>query len=170
MSDAQTKATIDNAMPFVDQKDTLEGFEQINTGTMAIPFIRVLQKLSPQLNRNKPEFVDGAQEGDWYNTLLKRAYGPSIDAVVLKFEHVAIEWRPDRGGFAGYHSMENAERIATAESKRVFGGWKTPEGNSLQEAYVYMVLLADAPHEGLAVVSLSSSAIKTAREWNRLMM
>lgn len=160
MADEKIKAAIFNA------NDSMEGFEDINGSTMAIPFVRILQKLSPQLNKQKQEFIDGAEEGDWYNSTTKEVYGPEINVLVLKFERVFIEWKPNRGGFVGYHTPENAERIAVDTT---FGNWKTKEGNELSETYVYMILIEGHEAEGIVVLSFSSSAIKVAREWNRLM-
>ena len=149
-----------------DANDTMEGFEDINGSTMSIPFIRVLQKLSPQLNKNKPEFIGEAAEGDVFNTTTKEVYGPNLAVVVLKFEHVFIEWKPNRGGFVSYHTPENAERLAV---DKTFGKWKTKDGNDLVENYVYLLLIEGHESEGPVVLSLSSSMIKLAREWNRLM-
>lgn len=153
-------------LPFMSKDDTAEGFEEISSATMAIPFVRVLQSLSPQLNRNKPEYLEDAEEGMFYNTVTKQLYRNSIKVIVLKFERVYIEWLPDRGGFLNYHSPENAERLA---EDKTFGKWKTGDGNNLQENYVYFVLVVGSESEGVVVLSLSSTFIKIAKEWNRLM-
>ncbi len=34
-----------------------------DSSEMQIPFIRVLQALSPQLNKKKPEYIEGAEQG-----------------------------------------------------------------------------------------------------------
>ena len=161
--DEELKAKVTAAF---NEADTMEGFEDINGSTMAIPFVRILQSLSPQLNKQKPEYIQGAQVGDWFNTTTKEIYGPEINVLVLKFERIFIEWKPNRGGFVGYHTPENAERLAVDTT---FGNWKTKEGNELQENYVYMILVEGHEGEGISVLSLSSSAIKVAKEWNRLM-
>jgi len=145
----------------------MEGFEQINTQTMAIPFLRILQQGSPQVKKQDPAYVEGAEEGLFFNTVTKNVYGDTIKVIVLKFERIFIEWRPNRGGFAGYHSPENAERLAV---KKEFGNWKLENGNHLSEAYVYMCLIAGHETEGIAILSLSSSMIKAAREWNNLLV
>ncbi len=154
------------SLGFQTENDTMEGFEQINTATMAIPFVRILQKLSPQLDKQKPEYIAGAEEGMYFNTITKELYGAVVRLIALKFERVYIEWRPNRGGFVGYHSAENAERLTVDHT---FGNWKTKDGNLLQETYAYMVLIAGHEKEGLCVLSLASSSLKTAKEWNRLM-
>lgn|SRR5574340_283809 len=146
--------------------DDLSGFQQITRDTLSIPFVRILQKLSPQLDKQKPEYVEGAEEGMFYNTITRTVYGPHLRVVVGSFERVFIEWRPNRGGLVGYHTPENAERIA---ADKTFGKWTTEDGNLLQENYVYMVLIEGHEEEGVCVLSLASSMIKVARAWNRLM-
>ena len=163
MSDEKLKTAAQAAF---NEADSMEGFEDINGSTMAIPFVRILQDLSPQLNKKKPEYIEGAEAGDWLNSTTKEVYGPEINVIVLKFERIYIEWKPNRGGFVSYHTPENAERLAVDTT---FGNWKTKEGNELTENYVYMILIEGHEAEGIVVLSLSSSAIKVAKEWNRLM-
>ncbi len=153
-------------LPFMSKDDTVEGFEEISSATMAIPFVKVLQSLSPQLNRNEPGYIPEAEEGMFFNTVTKQLFRNTIKVIVLKFERVFIEWLPERGGFLNYHSPENAERLAV---DKTFGKWKTVDGNSLQENYVYFVLIVGRESEGVIVLSLSSTFIKIAKEWNRLM-
>jgi len=155
-----------NAFDFIDDNDTMDGFEDINAQTMAVPFLRVLQKGSPQLNKNKPEYVEGAEVGELFNTVTKETYGDSVEVVVLKFEHMYIEWLPDRGGFVQYHTPENALNVA---ADTTFGHWKAANGNELTETYAYIVIIAGRESEGIMVLSLAGSAIKVAKEWNRLM-
>lgn len=146
--------------------DDWKGFEQITRDTMSIPFVRVLQKLSPQLDKQKPEYVEGATEGDFFNTITRTVYGKKLRIICGNFEQVFIEWRPNRGGLVGYHTKEHAEAIA---ADKTFGKWTTEDGNLLQENYVYMVLIEGHENEGICVLSLASSMIKEARAWNRLM-
>lgn len=160
------KSAVDDALKFVAETDTMAGFEDVTQQTMAIPFVRILQQLSPQVNKKDPNYVEGAEEGMLFNTITKEVYESPIRVIALKFERMYIEWRPDRQGLAGYHSPEHAEEIAVTKN---FGDWKTKDGNILAETYVYMVLIEDHEKEGIAVLSMSSSAIKVAKEWNRLM-
>jgi hypothetical protein len=157
---ADAEKSADDLFNFVDEQDTLEGFEDINSQTVAIPFLKIMQPLTPEL-----EEIENAARGDWFNSVTKELYGDQIEVVVLRFERVYIEWLPDRGGFVGYHTPENAERIAT---DRTFGKWKHGD-NDLNEHYVYIVLLANRPQDGVMVLSLASTAIKTARQWNRML-
>ncbi len=155
------------ALGFDASGDTLEGFEKIGgADTLAVPLIKILQKGSLQLDKEKPEFIQGAEVGQYFNTLTKTLYGKTIECIVLKFDRVFIEWRPKLGGFCGYHSPENAERLAV---DKTFSKWRTKDGNFLKENFVYFVVIAGHEKDGVAVFSLASTSIKMAKEWNRLM-
>ena len=162
------ETTKDKILSFAHVDDTMEGFEDINNMTMAIPFIKILQKLSPELNKAKTTFVKDAKVGDFFNTVTKEVYGNGINAVVIKFERIYTEWLPKRGGLVGYHSPEDAEKIAINPGK--FDGWKTDSGNDLQENYVYYILIVGHEDEGIAVISMSSSGLKVAKKLNRLLV
>jgi hypothetical protein len=149
------------------ETDTMEGFEGITQETMALPFLRIMQKLTPELDENVPEkYIEGSKEGMLFNTATKSLYGWGVKLICAKFDRIFIEWKgtkKERGGFLGYHDPDHAEKIA---ADKTWGEWLTADGNYLQENYVYMVLLGGHETDGLMVLSLSSSAIKVAREWN----
>ena len=46
-----------------------QGMETIGAEDMQIPFLRILQPLSPQLIKNDPKFIKGASAGDIFNTV-----------------------------------------------------------------------------------------------------
>ena len=56
-----------------DLMDDILGFAGEGTSfsadEMQIPFVRALQALSPQLGKKKPEYIEGAEQGDLYNTV-----------------------------------------------------------------------------------------------------
>ncbi len=163
---APVKSTVQEQLGFIDSaQDTLEDF-QISAKEMAIPFIRILQPLSPQLEKKNEAYIDGSEAGEFFNTVSKDVYGDIIGLIPLKFERIYIEWEPNRGGLVDYHSPENADRIAIDKSE--FGKWKTEEGNLVQENYVYFCLVDGHESDGICILSLASTAIKMAKEWNRL--
>lgn len=155
-------------LSFLDTKnDNAKGFEQIDNSTMSVPFLRIAQALSPQLKSNKPEYIAGLEQGHMFNTVSKEVYGQSMKLIVIAFEHMYTEWKPNRGGFVGAHTVENAMKIGmetVEEGRRKF---KTKDGNDLTEQYTFIVLNADAVSEGPMVLSLTSSNIGVAKGWNR---
>lgn len=156
-----------STMDFIKEaEDSFEGFEEVTTQTMSIPFVKLAQQLTPHANKKKPEYIDGLEEGMFFMTPGDILLGEEFNFIILKFERVYIEWLADRGGFVGYHTPENAANIAT---DKTFGKWKTAEGNDLQEYYTYYGLIEGREHEGPVIMSLTSTAIKTAKDLNRIM-
>jgi len=43
-----------------------------DTADLQIPFIRVIQAMSPQVNKRDPAYIDGASVGDIFNTVTGR--------------------------------------------------------------------------------------------------
>jgi len=152
------------ALPdFLDQADALGGFEDMNRDTQAIPFLKLAQALTPQVAQ-KAERIEGLLPGHFFNSVTREVYGERLQVIVLAFERVFLEWAPERGGFLGRHTFENAERLAVSKE---FGEWKTKEGNELQETYCYYVLIVGREKEGVCVFSVSSSGLSTAKKLNR---
>lgn len=147
----------------------VEGYEGLNNSTMAIPFIRVLQSLSPQLKKSKPEYIPEAEEGQICNSVSGRIYEAPLRVVIGKFERLFIEWKPNRGGFVQAHSPEtcenNPEYVLNEKYQLV-----AANGNILVDTYMYYVLLADFPGEGICVISMSSTQLKEAKKLNRMLM
>lgn len=152
---------------FIDEADGMQGFEDIDLSTVAIPFLKILQTLSPELNKKKPAFIEGAEEGDLVNTVTKHNYGSEIEITILKFEHVFTEWRPERGGLVGVHDPVNAERLA---ANKTFGKWKTKDGNDLSENYMYYVIIKGYEDHGVCIISAVSTNIPAAKVLNKLML
>jgi hypothetical protein len=153
---------------FTEESQGLAGFEKITNDTMSIPFLRYAQDGSPQLKKTKPEYIEGLKPGQYFNSVTKKIHGDKARVIVLGFDHVYTEWKPNRGGFVSIHDVGNAQKLAV--NPQDFKGWETSEGNELNETYMYYVLIEGHEGEGIAVLSLSSSNIGPAKAWNRQMM
>ncbi len=155
-------------MEFIKEaEDSLEGFNEVNAQTMAIPFLKLAQDLTPQTKKAKKDaYIEGLEPGMFFNSATLENFETALKFIVIKFERIYIEWMPNRGGFVGYHSPEHAESIA---ENKTFGKWQTADGNDLQEYYTYYGIIVDRESEGPVILSLTSSAIKVAKGLNRLM-
>lgn len=155
------------ALTFLKAEDNAVGFEDLNISTMAIPFIKVLNAQSPELNKRNVEYIEGATVGNVVNSVTKKNYGSHFDFTVIKFEHIYVEWRQNRGGFVGYHSPEDAERLAV---DKTFGNWTTEAGNLLTETYMYYIVIKGHESDGVCVYSADSADIKNAKKLNTMLM
>ena len=59
-----------------------EGMDSIGTEDMQIPFLRILQPLSPEVQKGDAKFIKGASAGDLFNTVTQQVWDGE-DGVVL---------------------------------------------------------------------------------------
>lgn len=162
------------AMMMEDAGQTASDFE---TKDLAIPFIRILQSNSPQVNKRGDAYVDGAEPSHIFNTALERAYDgeTGIYAIVCKYQRQYTEWKPriddedgkgSGGGFVMSHGTDDSimrETTQNAKKKNILAN-----GNEIVESADYFVIAFDPADGSLqkAVISMSSTQWKAARKLN----
>ena len=85
--------------------DTAGEGASFDSSEMQIPFVRILQALSPQLNKKKPEFIEGASSSDMYNTVTGQHWDGEEGLVVVPCyqttKYLEFVPRDQGGGFKG---------------------------------------------------------------------
>lgn len=141
------------------------GFENQTSDDYSIPFLQILQALSPQLQEN-----DSLRQGMILNTVTGEVWDgkKGIAFVPATTQHVYVEWKPREqgGGFVGIHEVNsdlvNHAKAASSE----YGKYSTPDGNELIETfYVYGIALDDDGNASEAVLAFSSTKIKKYKGW-----
>lgn len=149
---------------------------------LAIPRLVILQTMSPQCDKAKPEFVKGAEAGMVYDTvngvLLNRTVTKDgkevqegIEVVVAHYRRTHIEWRTrnDGGGFVADLGADDACLKRTTRDEKT-GASLTPEGTEVVPTAEYVLLLLLASGAAMPVVtSMSKTQMKKAKRWNTLM-
>lgn len=146
-----------------------DGSEGTTQDQVSIPFINLLQPLSPQVSGDNP--VDGAKSGDFYI--------PAIDQLIpgktgflfqpCHRENVYVEWVPKDagGGFVAKHEPNSdvvLEAIANNNGSK-YGDLKVGSNELVQTSYIYGAILTDEGDEvlGYAVLPFWSTKLKTLR-------
>ena len=141
------------------------GFENQTSDDYSIPFLQILQALSPQLQES-----DSLRQGMILNTVTGEVWDgkKGIAFVPATTQHVYVEWKPRDagGGFVGIHEVNsdlvNHAKAASSE----YGKYNTPDGNELIETfYVYGIALDDDGNASEAVLAFSSTKIKKYKGW-----
>lgn len=144
-----------------------DGYQDQGMDDVSIPYIAVLQALSPQVAEST---VDGAKAGMLFNTITEQLY-PKEGVVFVPSltEHVFVEWKPlaEGGGFVGVHQISSPE-VAKAKAECEFGKYKTAAKNDLVETfYMYGVLLDENNEPGeFVTIAFASTKIKAYRKYN----
>lgn len=166
-------ATRQNTTPanVVDQMaldaQTSSGFENVGADDIAIPFIVILQALSPQVRGQSR--IKGAKEGDFFNTVTNDILGETIQIVPCAYEKAYVEWvlRENGGGFINKHTNPN---ILTKTKRNDKGQDILSNGNQIvTTAYHYCLLLGDSEPQQI-VIGLTSTQLKKSRRWNSTML
>jgi hypothetical protein len=149
--------------------DAGDGQQNVTTEDMAIPFIRILQKMSKQLSKRDGAYIEGASEGDIFNNVTGQIWEGDEGLVVIPcaFNFRVLEWTPlkDGGGLKGSYERGEALPAHTVDED---GNRITAEGTELVDtAENYVLLVADGQVEQ-AVLSMASSQLKASRKWNSL--
>jgi hypothetical protein len=141
------------------------GFENQTSDDYSIPFLQILQALSPQIQEN-----DALRQGMILNTVTGECWDgkKGIAFVPATTQHVYVEWKPRDagGGFVGIHEV-NSELVNHAKAaSSEYGKYNTPDGNELIETfYVYGIALDDDGNASEAVLAFSSTKIKKYKGW-----
>lgn len=146
------------------------GFENVKPGDAAIPFIGILQAISPQVKKGSPSKIPGAEEGMFFNNVTQEAYPSPITVVPCAFQKAYIEWVPREkgGGFVAQHSDE---RLLATCKKDEKNNDILPNGNLLVATAHHFILLRkpDGTFER-AVISMVRTQLKKSRRWMSQMM
>ena len=114
MASKQVKeADVSDLIPFDDNLlSEGTGLEEASADDYAIPFLRVLQSMSPQLKKSDGKYIQGAEEGMFFNTVTESIYDGTegVSIIPCAYKKKYIEWIPrEKGG--GFVSDEHDASI-----------------------------------------------------------
>ena len=138
-----------------------------DTSELQIPFIRVIQALSPQIKKSDPAFIKGASQGDAFNTVTGEFWGgeDGITVIPCYQETKYLEFVPleSGGGFVGERQVADPDLSQTTRNgaKEIL-----PNGNELVKSDQHYCILVGA--DGMtqpAIVDMKSTQLKVSRRW-----
>ena len=145
--------------------DAGEGFENTTGADFALPFLKLLQKGSPEVDRDKGEYIDGALPGMYVDTATKEIF-ETFKFVPCFYHRAMVEWGSieSGGGFIAQHPVGHEEKFKKDER----GRWLTSDDGSTYLAdtrYFFGLRIREGGGATPAVVSMASTQIKKARSW-----
>jgi hypothetical protein len=176
---AQVEKTQGAVVPaFMDQSDFGGGFEGADKDSYAIPFIQILQKMSPLVDEDDPKHVPGAKAGMLYNTVTQKLYDGKIGVNIIPcaYKRTFIQWggREGDGGFKGEFTPEQIDAMVTEGKIVTIEGrlFKPNEDGSVNEKkndyYAdtrshFVLIVEDNGSIGQAILSLASTQMKASK-------
>lgn len=169
-----------------------EQSDNFEKGDVALPFMRVLQSNSPQVKAKNAKYLDGAQEGSFFNTATNGIYDgdQGIFVVPCWFEKQATLWTPrgveGTGGFVSQLPVADAleilkrctknekkKDITPADLKGPAGSINAEWGNKeLSIAALYYLLVFKSKEDAASfepvAYPFTSTQMKKSRSWNAI--
>ena len=155
------------------EADANKGADNITQSDLALPFLKVLGQLSPEVNKMDGKYVKGAEPGMIYNSVTQELYDGEKGINVLPCHYIKqyVEWQ-DRGvGSSGapvaIHRADSDIISTTTRDKSLKD--RLPNGNYLETtANHFVFLLGDSP--STALISMKSTQLVVSRKWLTTMM
>lgn len=143
--------------------DAGAGYENQSNDDVQIPFLNVLQGLSPEVVDEDSDF----KAGMIFNTVTQEAVKGSEGLVIIPVttQHIFVEWIPrDKGGgFVGTHLPESPVVQKAKEEAVKFGKYKVGDNELVETFYVYAM---DADTGNYMIIPFVSTKIKPYKSWN----
>lgn len=153
-------------------EDSGHGAEDMTADDLTIPYLSILQSLSPQVKKNDPAYIKGAEEGMFFNSATSKVMDGEKGITIIPVYYVKryVEWnlREKGGGFVADHGHDASvlENCTPDDRKRSI----TPAGTQIVPTATYYVIIVDEETGEMdrAIIAMSSTMLKVSRKWNTL--
>lgn len=143
--------------------DSSRGNESVGS-QLTIPRIKLIQKMSNEVDKNHADFVKGAEVGMFVNTLTKQTY-EEMYVISLNFKVQYAVWRDIQkgGGFGGTFDNE-ADALESVKNQDNPAEWDVVENHS------HLIAVVDEETGELGqtpvIFDFTKSKLATSRSWN----
>ena len=153
------------------EADANQGAQNITQEDLALPFLKVLGQLSPEVNKRDAKYVEGAEPGMILNTVTNALYDGTegIQVLPVFYKRQYIEWQ-DRGESKGAPvHIYNAGDDIPKTTRDKMNKDRLGNGNYLENtANHYVVTLGKSP--STALISMKATQLKISKKWNSMML
>ena len=153
------------------EDDAAKGLGAIGQEDLALPFLKILGQLSPEVNKRDGKYVEGAEPGMIFNSvsgdLYDGAKGIDVIPAYYKLEYVELK---DRGEGAGGPVAVHDSSSDIMSQTKADANYKDrlPNGNYVEKtASHFVIITGDSPTT--ALISMKSTQLKISRKWNSMM-
>jgi len=150
-----------------------EGFDNVDSKSLALPFLKVLGQLSPQVTQGDSNFIPDAKPGMIYNTVTDELYdghkGITVIPCYYKLEY--IEWKDrDKGAVAPINVYPSDSDIMSKTTRGDDGKDRLQNGNYIEETASHYVMVVEPEKTSTALITMKSTQRKKSKKWNSMMM
>jgi hypothetical protein len=173
MAKKETPKTPDAIVPYDYSGDAGAGMENVKSDDLSIPFLMLLQDLSPEVKKTHKDHltkgIPGAQPGHMINSLSRKILNPDVAFDKVRFvpcsyQKLYVEWTPrDQGG--GIIASHADSSILNKTTKNDRGQDILPNKNIVVTTAYFFGFVIEGEEYTRVVLSMTSTQLKKARAW-----
>jgi hypothetical protein len=152
------------------EEDAGGGLENLTADDLTIPRLKILQALSPEVNKRDGKYIDGAAAGDIINTVTSELYTEETGCVVIPvtYKRMFLEWQPRENG-GGLIQQHTDPQILSKTTKDKTGSDVLENGNYIQTSATHYVLTVSGDSYQQVMIPMAGTQLKKSRTWNSVM-
>tara|TARA_R100001443_G_scaffold24201_4_gene36435 strand:- start:16459 stop:17247 length:789 start_codon:yes stop_codon:yes gene_type:complete len=150
--------------------DSGKGLENVSQDDLTIPRLKILQALSPEVNKRDGGYIEGAAAGDVVNTVTKQLYTEDNPLIVLPvaYKRMYLEWQPRESGGGLVNQHTDASILAETKKDERYAD-VLPNGNYIQTSATHYVLTIEGDSFQQVMIPMANTQLKKSRTWNSVM-
>jgi|TARA_R100000479_G_scaffold14632_2_gene5665 hypothetical protein len=153
------------------EADADKGLTNIGHDDLALPFLKILGQLSPEVNKRDGKYVEGAEPGMIYNSVTGELFDGErgVNVIPCHYKLEYIEWQ-DRGEGSGapVNIHPSSSDIMSKTTRGADYKDRLPNGNYIDRTASHFVIV-DGDNPSTALIAMKSTQLKVSRKWNSMM-
>lgn len=152
------------------------GIENVGQRDLALPFLKILSQLSPQVIESDSRYIEKAKAGMIYNSVSDQLYDGKVGLRVVpcfyKLEYLEWKDRGQEGSGAPIAIYDSTSDILSKTTRGPDKKDRLSNGNYIEETASHYVLLVDDNDQPLetALITMKATQRKKSRKWNSMIM
>ena len=165
---------IDSKLPSATlfEDDANAGFQTMSQDDLALPFLKVLGQLSPEVNTRHAKHIKEAAPGMILNTVTNELYDGTkgIQVIPCYYKREYVEWKERGESLGAPVAIHSTDSDVVASAKRdTMNKDRLPNGNYLENTASHFVLITGT-NTSTALITMKSTQLKTSKKWNTMML
>jgi len=153
------------------EADAGKGVGDLSQEDLALPFLKVLGQLSPEVNKREGKYVEGAEPGMIINSVTSELYDgeKGITVIPCHYKLEYIEWN-DRGTgpTAPVAIHPSSSDILSQTTRGADFKDRLPSGTYIEKTANHFVIICEGSTPSTALIAMKSTQLKISRKWNTM--
>jgi hypothetical protein len=142
------------------EEDAAQGLGQLGQQDLALPFLKILGQLSPEVNKRDGKYVQGAEPGMIFNSVTGELYDgeKGIEVIPAYYSLKFVEWKDVHPSTSDI--LSKTTRGSDFKDRLPNGNYVEKTGNH------FVIIKGDSP--STALIAMKSTNLKISRKWNSM--